>query len=284
MAYPVECIGTNYVIEGKTVPADKFVPGILYTGVPVYEVLRVRDKTPLFYDDHVERLFRSAKIAGATDFPPAIKVTETTRNLIEANNISEGNIRILLHFHEGIHGRQKLYGWFIPHHYPTQEEYADGITMVPVNTERHSLHSKIIDMDFRSFITEQVKKEKAYEALLVDRDGFFTEGSKSNFFMIKGNKVLTAPEKYVLPGITRKYVMDICMNTGIEIEERSIHCTEAGNFESCFISGTSPGVLPVRSIGPVKFSPGHPVIRKLMDEYESMITRHIEMNRSRFSE
>jgi len=271
------------VAEGETMPSERFDPEILVSGVSVYEVIKVKERTPLFFDDHVERLLSSLIVAGATEMPAYKKVTGVTKKLISVNNLSEGNIRILVHFDEGINGSQKLFAWYTPHYYPTVEEYASGIRMVAVHTERHNLHSKIIDIKFRAFIAEQLKKENAFEALLVDKDGFFTEGSKSNFFVIRDNKVSTAPEKHVLPGITRKYVMEICRRKGIETVERLIHHTELENFESCFISGTSPGVIAINAIGPASFSPGHPVIKKLMDEYESLTGGYIDANRSRFN-
>lgn len=279
-----ECLGDFFLKNGNIKIRKQFDDSILVTGISVYEVMKVKYKTPLFLEDHLDRLYRSAMVAGLEASFSRELVREYIRLLISQNHrINEGNIRLMLFYRDRFQENPDIYCYFIQHHYPSDEDYARGVTLVPLPVERQSVHSKIINIGFRSYITEEIKKENAWEALLTDKDGFITEGSKSNFFMISSNKIVTAPEKYVLPGITRKYVLDICSKSGMETEQRKIPFSEAGDFDSCFISGTSPGVLAVRKIGSLNFSPGHPLLKKLMTEYNLLIDRYISIHKPQFN-
>ena len=75
--------------------------------------------------------------------------------------------------------------------------------------ERENPNAKIINLSFREKVNKKIREKNAYEAILVDRKGYITEGSKSNIFMIKDNMLLTSPVKAVLPGVTRGEIIDI---------------------------------------------------------------------------
>lgn len=279
-----ECRGEIFVINANTIPKKNFDPGILVTGIAIYEVLRVKEKTPLFLEDHIERLFYSAKVSGAKTLPSQNLIRENFILLIENNpDIQEGNIRLLLHFENIVRQKPDIYCYYIPHSYPSEKEYASGVPILLVNAERRKVHSKIINLEFRSFIAQRIKAENAYEALLINREGLITEGSKSNVFMIRKNRVVTPPEKYVLPGITRKYVLRICKESGIDAEESKIHCKEISDYESCFITGTSPGVLAVRNIGSTWFNREHELLLKLSGQYHLLVDNYIALNKPKFN-
>ncbi len=281
---PSECLGEIFVVDKKIKSRCKFDEGILLKGVSLYEVIKIKDKTPLFAEDHIQRLFNSAKVAGAESCPNASLIKENLQILIANNNdIKEGNIRILMHFSGNIKERPHVYSYYIPHYYPSVEEYTSGVSVVPVHIERQSPHSKCINIKFRSFISDIIKKEKAYEALLVNKAGFITEGSKSNFFVIKDNKIITPPEKDVLPGITRKHILNICRIRGIDFSEAKIHFNEKANFDSCFLSGTSPGILAVKCIGATIFNHDHPVLKQISMEHELLVDNYIKNNKSQFN-
>jgi branched-chain amino acid aminotransferase len=280
-----ECNGDSFIFNGNIKPRDQFDETILVKGIALYEVVKVKGKTPLFIEEHIERLFNSCDVAGMKTVPGSTVIVENLKKLIAQNsNKSEGNIRILLHFPEKSSKMPSLYCYYIPHYYPSEEEYASGVPLIIVQAERRLVHSKIINLEFRAGIYESLKKNNAYEALLADQSGFITEGSKSNFFMIKNNMITTAPSEAVLPGITRKFIIDICTRSGIDIDERKIHSGEIDQFDSCFISGTSPGVLAVRNIGKTQFTVNHPVLVHLSKEYNILANNYIKQNRSIYNQ
>ena len=111
---------------------------------------------------------------------------------------------------------------------------------------------------------------------MVDSNGNITEGSLSNIFFIKGSTVYTAPIESVLPGITRKYVVHSCENLNINVVEQYIHFTKLKEFDSAFITSTSSNVLPVSDIENTTFNSNHPILRKIMVEFDKVISTYLK--------
>jgi len=91
-------------------------------------------------------------------------------------------------------------------------------------------------------------RNNAYEAILF-RDDFITEGSHTTFFAVKKNKIFTAPlSNYILNGITRKVVLELCKENKIDFSEEHINVYELKSFDEFFITGTTTEVTPVIQI------------------------------------
>jgi branched-chain amino acid aminotransferase len=114
-----------------------------------------------------------------------------------------------------------------------------------------------------------------YEVLLVDRHGRITEGSRSNVFFVKGNRFYTAPASQVLGGVTRKKVLQCLHGLGFTVIVEAVSAIEIGSFEAVFLTGTSPGVLPVNYIDAVYFKTDNPSVRQLMAQYDLMIEAYL---------
>lgn len=115
-----------------------------------------------------------------------------------------------------------------------------------------------------------------YEVLLLNDRKQITEGSRSNvFFLDKDNCLITPPEQDILPGITRKYVLEICKQKELEVIHRPIHLEELSEMKACFISGTSPKILPVWQVDGFQFKADHPELKMIMDEFEGIIIQHL---------
>ena len=76
--------------------------------------------------------------------------------------------------------------------------YTEGVKTILYYGERENPNAKIVNDNFRAKVTEEIKKSNAFEAILVDRNGLITEGSKSNIFAIKDGKLITAKAEAVL--------------------------------------------------------------------------------------
>lgn len=275
-----ECRGEIIVINGNITPKKKPDLRIMDEGVSIYEVLRVKEKIPLFIEEHIDRFFFSSKITGIKNLPSRELIKEIFNMLIKNNpDIKEGNIKLLLNFPKNNRLKPDLYCYYIPHYYPSEDEYASGVTAVLLKSERRHVHSKVVDKKFRSVITQKINNENAYEVLLVNREGFITEGSKSNFFMIQEDRIVTPPEKDVLRGITRKYILRICKEYGLNLEEGKIHHKEINKYESCFITGTSPGVLAIKNIGHVPFNRENKLLEIVSAKYQSLVDKYIKINK-----
>jgi len=89
----------------------------------------------------------------------------------------------------------------------------------------------------------------AFESVFLTRDKLVLEGSTTNIFMIKRNTVYTPPlTQNVLPGITRKVVLDLCRLNRIKAWERKIHYHDLINADEAFLTNSIAEVIPVRKI------------------------------------
>jgi branched-chain amino acid aminotransferase len=114
-----------------------------------------------------------------------------------------------------------------------------------------------------------------YEVLLVNQRGEFTEGSRSNLFFLKDGVFITAISEDILPGITRQKVLDLIVARGKKVVERNLKEIELPLSEGAFLTGTSPKVLPIRTIDNQTFKTDHPEIRELMTDYDLLIEQYI---------
>ena len=126
----------------------------------------------------------------------------------------------------------------------------------------------MMDQALRDATDAAIKAHDLYEVILVDRKGQITEGSRSNVFFIKNGELYTSPLKQVLPGVTRDKIIEIVKGKGIAVHEDPIPASSVADFDAAFISGTSPKVLPIASLGDVTYDVNDPLLRHLMDWYD----------------
>jgi len=264
----------NYFIKNKNILEKE---NFSYTLSPsnVYEVIRVIDKTPLFLEEHLERLNESLALSGI----PSPKSEEEIKNLmiklIKKNQIKNGNIKLLINQDKAT----DLYLYFIPHSYPEMKLYRDGIAVASISIERKNPNAKVIDEDYKKTVTSFISDKNIYEALLVNREGFFTEGSKSNVFFVMDGVLITPPLKDVLGGVTRKRILALAKENNVKTLEKSIRPEDVKNLEGAFISGTSPKILPISSIDGVKLkSTECVIIKSLISLYEEKIKDYMAVN------
>jgi D-alanine transaminase len=107
-------------------------------------------------------------------------------------------------------------------------------------------------------VNHKAIKSGAYEAVL-HRDNNITEGSHTNFFAIKNKTVFTAPlSNYILDGVTRKVVLEICKENGINFLEDYINVNQLKTFDEFFITGTTTEITPVVQINDWTVNKGNP--------------------------
>lgn len=237
----------------------------------IYEVLRVINGKPIFLETHLRRMKNSFELINKEFKFSYEEINMEINNLIKTENKSEGNIKITYGIHEKI-----LRIFFIEHSYPSSEMYQSGVKTILYFGERENPNAKIVNENFREKVNSEIKDKNAYEAILVDKNGYITEGSKSNIFMVKDNELLTSPIKAVLPGVTRGEIIKIAKKLGIEIKEVEYKYLDIDKLDGMFISGTSPKILPIKEVNDISLNPNNIIIRKLRIEYDNEINRYIK--------
>lgn len=264
-------LGRTYVINGKVEDVGTFsekLPQDVY-----YEVVRLMERKVLFLDDHLKRLKHSLEDSGIA-YPGDHVVSESLGTLIKNNDFTAGNIRICLQTEP--HGKPDLLCYFISYFYPEECTYLSGVQLITYQHIRPNPGIKKWDNAFRQAVAETIREHGVYEVILLNGRGEITEGSRSNVFFIDSfGQVITPPAKSILPGITRKYVLQICNDQGIPVVERKVPRTALGEMESCFISGTSPKVLPVWQLDNHQFRVDHPLLRNLMEQFDKVLRENL---------
>jgi len=236
----------------------------------VYEVIRVINKTPLFADEHIQRLIHSANLINLNINMTKSDIIRNICKLSELNNIQEQNIKLLFTI-EGY-----SYFFFIKSFYPDEEMTRKGIKTITYKVVRENPNVKFHNADLRASINKALIKQEAYEALLIDNQERVVEGSRSNIFFIQKNKLVTAPSAAVLMGITRSKVIKICNQLNINVVERNILLNELSKFGGAFMTSTSNNILPIRSIDDVIYVNFNGNLKQIMEEFKKEMNADLE--------
>jgi len=258
-----------FVFNREMRPVQLFIPSENEGGI--YEVLRVSQGVPLFLEDHLDRFFQSAKIAGENILFSTQQIETLLNELIQKNNVFNGNVLLSC--------KENLKAFFIPHVYPSDEQYKTGVTCGLLEAERNNPNAKLFQTTVRMQANKMLEEKGFYEVLLVNHTGNITEGSRSNVFFINGNKLVTPPAKQVLPGITRLKTIQLALDSGLTVSEKDIPIKNLTSFSAAFLTGTSPKILPVKQVEKVLFNPQNEIVRALMQKYDSFTERYIQAKR-----
>lgn len=268
-----ECINEYFIKNHNALKCSDFEGEEITDGKTIYEVIRIIKGKPLFLEEHLERLKNTVKLFKAAQEFEYEKIERDIFHLIKINKISEGNMKILL---SGVGAKNNVVLYFIKHYYPTEEQYIKGVKTILYFGERINPNLKVVNMSFRKKVNELIMGKNAYEAILVDNNGFITEGSKSNIFMIKGDTVFTAPTQTVLPGITRSKIIELLRCENIKFVEKSMKAENIKNLDALFISGTSPKVLPINEVDGTKYkSSQNEMLLRISQIFEKEIKKNI---------
>jgi branched-chain amino acid aminotransferase len=271
----MECIKDFYLHNFKFKKSDEFDESVLTSGISLYEVIKIENRIPIFLEDHLNRLFESADISYLQINESYCDIESLILELIKKNDADKGKIKIIIHFNENSKSEEDLLIYFTPHIIPSKENYENGIVAGICDAVRLNPNAKIYNTDARKKANVKILQEKLFEVLLVDKEGFITEGSRSNVFFIQDHKVLTPPNKDVLNGITRKHIIDICLKNNIPIIEQKINYSEIPQIDAIFFTGTSIDVLPVKTIEKNVFSTNNTLLKQIMDLYKQLISDYI---------
>ncbi|MGG7057399.1 aminotransferase class IV [Clostridium tertium] len=267
----MEAILQYYLEDGHLEPISNYTNDTKEKGRIIYEVIRVINKAPLFYEDHIKRLESSFRLMEKPFSYKYDKIKEYLTKLIDANDVINGNIKLTFDVKTDT---MKVFS--IKHSYPSTDLYKTGVKTILYHGERNNPNAKVVDSSFREKVTKEINSSEAFEAILVNNKGYITEGSKSNIFMIKEGTLYTSPLEEVLPGVTRGRIIALAKSLGIGFEEKNIRYNDVKDFDAMFISGTSPKILPIRIVDDINLNVENGIIQKLIREFDKEIEEYIK--------
>jgi len=261
-----------------------FDHGFLY-GDGVFEGIRAYNGKIFRADEHIDRIFASAQYIKLQIPMTKEEIREALYKTLEANTLKDAYMRLVISRGVGDLGLdprkcpkptviiiatywEAMYG----------DLYSKGIKVITASMRRippQCLDVKAKTLNYLNNILAKIEtyNVQADEALMLDVDGFVSEGTGDNIFVVKGGKILTpSTDSSMLLGVTRKTVMDIAKNLNIEVEERKLTLLEIYNADETFMTGTAAEIIPIREVDgrKIKNGPGE-ITMKIMDEFKKII-------------
>jgi branched-chain amino acid aminotransferase len=279
-------------IDGKFLPRKRarvnvFDHGLLY-GDGVFEGIRLYEGCIFRFEEHLERLFSSAKYI-MMKIPMTLEELKwATVETCRRNGLTDGYIRLVVTRGEGDLG---LSPWICP--MPTviiiaskivlypEEAYTKGLKIVTVPTQRVSaaaMNPRVKSCNYLNNILAKIEGHLAGapEALMLDRDGNVVECTGDNIFIVKKG-VLSTPPCYLgaLQGITRDMIIRIATDMGHEVREEPFTRFEIFDADECFMTGTAAEVVPVVNVDARPIDKGRPgkITKKLNKAFRETVSK-----------
>ena len=234
--------------EARISPNDR---GFLFAD-GVYEVAKYYNGKAFRYKDHLSRLNRSLAEIGVSC--QTEKLEEVFMQLIQTNKLENQHAGIYLQITRGAAKRTHhfpdsiaptVYAYAMP--LPSEKEKLDyGIKVITAKDIRwHRCDIKSVSLLPNTMLYNNAVENGAGECVL-HRDGFITEATHSSVCAIKNGVLVTRPlSNLILPGITRKVVLEICQTNAIPVEERLFTRKEFLEMDEAFIAGTGSEITPI---------------------------------------
>jgi branched-chain amino acid aminotransferase len=270
-----DCCGNYCLINDRLAKSDELCKISLNPKGTFYEVIRVVDGVFLYLEDHLLRLVESVnKIKNyySIDYDSIYnKILKFKINIY----LRSGNVKIVINFTNNTAKTPTVLIYQIPHFYPTEKQYNEGVNASLFLLERKNPNIKYINITLQKRFREEIASRQVFEVLLVDHNNFVTEGSKSNLFFMGEQFIYTPPSDRVLRGITREKVIQICNILNYNLIEDNISINNLNIFESAFLTGTSPKVLPISSIDNFSYNYKNTRMKAIIEMYDSFINNYI---------
>jgi branched-chain amino acid aminotransferase len=256
---------------------------LLY-GDGIFEGIRVYEGCIFRLQDHLVRLYDSAKYI-LLNIPLTLEeMQEAVAETVRRNEIRNGYIRLVVT--RGV-GNLGLAPWLCPKAsviiiadsitlYP-KEYYENGLVLMTVPTMRNrveSLNARVKSCNYLNNILAKIEAHNSgcVEALMMDQNGFVVECTGDNIFMIKNGKIRTPPSYLgALEGVTRNAVMEIARDKGYEVSEEPFTRYDIFTADEVFLTGTAAEAIPVVEIDKRKIGTGKPglITRELIEAFHS---------------
>jgi branched-chain amino acid aminotransferase len=268
----------------------------LHYGCGVFEGIRAypTESGPAVFrlTDHIVRLFNSAKIF-MIDVPFGIEdIIEATKTTVRVNGLAECYIRPIVYLGYGEMGLNPLpcpvnvsiavWPWGA---YLGDEGIANGVRMKISSWQRHDPNAmppaaKGTGMYLNSSMAKVEALKAGYdEAILLSPQGYVSECTGENIFVVRSGKIITPPlAAGALEGITQNSVMAIASDLGFEVEAGNILRSDLYIADEAFLSGTAAEVVPIASVDDRRVGDGNPgpITRQIQDVYHAAVRGKVD--------
>ena len=272
----IACVNGRFLPEIEA-SISIFDRGFLF-GDGVYEAISVVNSKLIDVEPHLARLDRSLDAISMRAPYSHAEIIDLLRDLVKQNNFEEG----LLYFQvtRGVAPRafhfppddvrSSFIAFTLPMPLIDRKETRQGVKLISIDEQRWKRRDiKSIGLLPQCLGKQAAVEQGCYEALMVE-DGMVTEGTSSSAYIIKDNTLITRPlSPAILPGVTRRAMMELARQDKINIDERAFSLQEAYQADEACITAASNFVMPVTEIDGYKIGNGKPgpVVKRLLKLY-----------------
>lgn len=270
--------------EKENAKISVFDHGLLY-GDGVFEGIRIYHSRVFRLEQHLKRLYRSAKYINLTIGKTMEEMTAIVLETCRKNGLTDGYIRLVVTRGTGSLGLS-------PKSCPVAtiiaivdklaiyppEQYEKGLAVMTVSTRRNivdALDPQLKTLNYLNNIMASIEASRSgfEEALMLNSEGFVAEASADNIFVIQGKRLLT-PATFIgaLPGITREAILEIAPELGLEPVETHMTLADIYNAEECFLTGTAAEVIAVSEVDsrPIGTGKAGPVTKQINERFRKL--------------
>lgn len=280
MLYMIIYLDGSYVPEAEA-KISVFDHGLLY-GDGVFEGIRAYNGKIFRLEAHLERLYDSAKTLDMQVPISREEMTEVIKETLRKNNLRDAYIRPVVTRGKGDLGLDPrkcpkptviviavswgaMYG----------DLYEKGLKAVTVSVRRTPAESMPPNVKSLNYLNNILAKIEANykggdEAIFFDTNGYVSEGSGDNIFVVKNGEIITPPTLNNLRGITRLVVLEIARSLGITVREQNLGYYDLYSADEVFVTGTAAEVAPIRDIDGRVIGTGKPgpITRQMMAAFK----------------
>ncbi|MGB9595181.1 MAG: branched-chain-amino-acid transaminase [Candidatus Poribacteria bacterium] len=272
-------------VQKEDAKVSVFDHGLLY-GDGVFEGIRSYNGRVFRLDEHLQRLYDSAKVIRLTIPLSQEEMKEKILETLRRNELRDAYIRVVVTRGPGDLGLdpdkccKEGFVFIITDKIVLYDDeyYKNGLSVITVPTRRNipeALNPRIKSLNYLNNIMAKIeaKNSNVIEAIMLNSDGYVVECTGDNIFIVKSGIIYTPPT-YIgaLEGITRDAVMELARNIGIKVEERIFNRYEVYVSDECFLTGTAAEIIPVVKVDGRIIGNGRPgdITKKLTEEFRQL--------------
>ena len=273
-------------LNGELVPRSKaqisaFDYGFLY-GYGLFETMRAYSGRIFRLEQHLDRLCCSAKVLGldleSIDYDLGKAVYDTLR----ANELADARVRLTVSGGEGdaspdLSGSTGLTALVVARsNVAPSPQRGLTATVSPIRRNSHSPLSRLKSLNYLDNLLARrmARLAGADDALLLNEEGFVAEASTCNVFLVSRGTLITPDEESgILPGITRRAVMELAVKLGVKVKEAKVTLEELLKAEEAFLTNSLIEVAPLLMVDSQKIGSGSAgrITKKFMRAYTEMV-------------
>lgn len=253
----------NNVIDAKEAMVSVFDHGFLY-GIGLFETFRTYNGRPFLLDEHLARLTLSCEQLGIQVKLDKANLQQQIKLLLVENELEDGYFRLTISAGHGELGlpvndySEPTVLMLVKPLSPSSQDWSKGKAAICLKTERNSPESAIRYKSLHYMNNIIAKREirmhyaqryATAEGLMINNKGQLTEGIVSNLFFCKEGTVYTpAIDTGILPGITRAFVIELCKQEGIKVEEGYYNWNSLYEADEIWITNSISELTPITSL------------------------------------